>query len=659
MRPEPVAMPSLLAATTCLGLALAPVVSTLPLWIVAAVAAAAGMRIGLLRLGRRLPPQALRLSLAGLAIGLLLLQFHTLSGVAAGTALLTLMAGLKLLETRSNRDLHVILFIVYFMSLAALLRVSSFWLLAYLVLLAWLTTATLLRLTAVSPGPAWRGAVRHSARIMVQAVPLALVLWLLFPRFNAPLWQLGDDGGGATTGLGDTMNPGQISDLALSDEIAFRVRFAGAVPPPEQLYWRGPVLAKFDGAAWQREDRDFAPAPSFVKRGPEYRYTVSMEPHRHPWIFLLDLPVQPDLANARMTGDYVLVQPEPVSKPIDVAAGSYPDGLLAGTLTPAQRGRDLDLPAGGNPRTHDLALRLRHDHPDDRDYIRTVLAHFSDEAFYYTLTPPRLGEDPVDAFLFDSRRGFCGHYASAFAVLMREALIPARVVTGYLGGAPNPYGDYWIVRQSDAHAWVEVWVAGSWRRVDPTAAIPAARVLRAPRSEARSTEVLGLRLPVRLPWLIDAALRLDALREAWRMRILRFDQNSQHRLLERLRIPEPSSRKLVLLLAATLSAVLLWLTWQVRRELQGAPRDELGRAYARFCAKLRRAGVPRLPHEGAEAHAERVAAQRPELGAEARGLARRYDELRYGAEAPPAAAIAEFRAAVRAFHPVHRGRQSP
>ena len=648
-------MPSLLAATACLGLAFAPVAASLPPWIVASVAGAAATRILLLRLGRRLPPQALRLALAALAIGLLLLQFHTLNGVAAGTALLSLMAGLKLLETRSNRDLHVILFIVYFMSLAALLRNSSFWLLGYLVLLAWVTTAALLRLTTAGPGPSARAAVRHSSRIMLHALPLALVLWLLFPRFNAPLWQVGDDGGAATTGLGDTMNPGDISDLALSDEIAFRVRFTAAPPPPEQLYWRGPVLAGFDGANWRRADRDYAPAPTLAPRGTEYRYTVSIEPHHHPWLFVLDLPAHWDLPNARLTGDYVLVQPEPLTKAVDIAASSYPDGMMTGSLSEPQRRRDSDLPPGANPRTRELALRLRRDHPDDRDYARAVLSMVHDDEYYYTLTPPRLGVDPVDEFLFDSKRGFCGHYASAFAVLMREAGIPARVVTGYLGGTLNPYGNYWVVRQSDAHAWVEIWIAGSgWVRVDPTAAIAAARVLRAPRAASRGTEVLGVRLPVRAPWLIDAALRLDALREAWRTRILRFDQHSQQHLLQRLLIPEPDSRKLVLLLAGALSLVFGWLTWQVRRELGAGPADALGRAYAGLCAKLQRAGLARRPHEGAEAHAERIAAARPDLAAALRALATRYNELRYGARLPSRAQVAEFRRDVRALR-VRRG----
>lgn len=654
-----VTFPRLKLATLCLALALLPIVTTLPLWIIATVVAAAILRLWLSRTGRNPPPAALRLTLAALAIGLLLVQFHSFSGVTAGTALLALMAGLKLLETRSNRDLHVILFIVYFLSLAALLRANSFWLLNYLVLLAWLTTAGLLQLTTAGGGPGWRAAARHSGRIMLHALPLALCLWLLFPRFNAPLWQFGEDGGGAVSGLGDTMNPGGISDLALSDEIAFRVRFAGDAPPSQELYWRGPVLDAFDGDTWRRADREYATPPPLAVRGPEYRYTITIEPHRHPWIFALDLPARWDLPNARLTGDYVLVQPQPVSKPVDVAATSFTNAGIVGVLPEAQRRRDSDA-STGNPRTQEFAARLRREHPDDGDYAQAVLSMLHTEAYYYTLTPPRLGADPVDEFLFDTKRGFCGHYASAFALLMRAAGIPARIVTGYLGGTLNPYGNYWIVRQADAHAWVEIWIAGrGWQRVDPTAAIAPARVLRSPRNEVQGTELLGVRLPVRVPWLIDFALRADALRQAWRERILRFDQTSQQHLLQRLLIPEPDAGKLVLVLSCALALVFGWLTWQVRRELRGGGADALGRAYADLTVRFKKAGLARLPFEGSEAHAARIAVLRPDLQQAAQALARRYSDLRYGAATPTPAAIRRFRKDVRAFKPGFKPRDFP
>jgi transglutaminase-like putative cysteine protease len=651
MSTDRVSLERLLWTTACFALATFANLATLPAWVVVTAFAAGAIRLLLAARRRGPPPRPWRLLAAALTVAVLLAQFHSFNGITAGTALLCLMAGLKLLETRNHRDIHVVLLIVYFLSLAALLRSTSFWLLAYLIGVCWLTTATLLQLTVTQPGPEWRASLRHSGRILLHALPLALVLWLLFPRLSEPLWQIGDDGGGATSGLSDTMSPGDITDLALSEEIAFRVRFAAEPPPPESRYWRGPVLNDFDGSAWRRGDPGFFQPPKHLPTEPVFRYTISLEPYRHNWIYTLDRPVQWDLPHAALTGDYVLVQPDPVSRPIDIAATSTAGALMPGPLGEALRRRDLRLPSGRNPRTAQFARKMRSDHPDDRDYVRAVLAMLHDQAFYYTLSPPGLGADPVDEFLFDSRRGFCGHYASAFAVMMRAAGVPARVVTGYLGGKPNPYADYWIVRQSDAHAWVEVWIDGSgWMRIDPTAAIDSARVESRARAQDNATGRLGQQLSAHLPWLADLRLRIDALRQLWRERILQFDQNSQQSLLARLMIPEPDARKLVIVLAATLSLAFGWLTWQVRRELAPQIRDAAARAYARLCGKMARIGLARLPHEGAESYAARIATVRPDLGEAVTALVRQYTELRYGNHDSDAA-IARFAAAVRAFRP--------
>jgi hypothetical protein len=285
------------------------------------------------------------------------------------------------------------------------------------------------------------------------------------------------------------------------------------------------------------------------------------------------------------------------------------------------------------------------------DYVQAVLRMFNSQAFYYTLTPPKLAHDSVDEFLFDTRRGFCEHYASAFAILMRSARIPARVVTGYQGGTFNRFADYWILRQSDAHAWDEVWIEGrGWVRVDPTSAIAPERVERGLTDAANADEPLASRWQRRAPWFADARLRLDALRQLWRERILLYDQDSQQQLLEFLHIPEPDGQKLALVLAAALTLGLCWLTWQVRRELDPAPRDQVLRAYSRLCDKLAGVGLPRLPYEDAEAYALRVALQRPDLGPAVTALCRHYSTLRYAA--PQARITAgQFAAAVRAFRP--------
>jgi transglutaminase-like putative cysteine protease len=639
----------LLGISGCLALALLAHITTLPLWVPGIVVACGIIRLGLARGGRGTPPGPLLVTVAVLVVPLLLVRFHTFNGLVAGTALLSVTAGLKLLETKTRRDIYIITLIIYFVSLAALLEGDSFWLLTYLIGVCWLTTATLLRLTSSGPAPGWRPSLRYGGRVLLQALPLALVFWLLFPRFAGPLWHIPSDSQTAASGLSDTMSPGDISQLALSDEVAFRVRFESATPPNRERYWRGPVLDLFDGHTWSRSASLQNGAPALKPLGPSYKYTVMMEPHRHRWIFMLDWPSSWNLPHSELSSDYTLMQAEPLSRPVDVVGASYTQVQSSESLSDRTRSRDLRLPRERNPRTAQLARELRSAHPDDMELLQAVLAMFTRQPFFYTLNPPKLSDDSVDEFLFNTKRGFCGHYASAFAALARAAGIPARVVTGYQGGTLNPYGDYWILRQSDAHAWTEVWIEGrGWVRIDPTAAIAPERVERGLADAASADESLASPWQRRTLWFSGWRLRFDAVKEIWRERILDFDQDSQRRLLEFLKIPEPDGQKLVMVLAAAMSLVLAWLTWQVRRELAPRSKDETARAYARLCAKLAAAGMPRLPHEGAEAFAQRVARLRPDLADIVGNLCRQYSFLRYAAPTT-SVTLGQFQAAVRAF----------
>jgi transglutaminase-like putative cysteine protease len=646
---ERITYEQLLGISVCLGLALLAHITTLPFWVPVTVVACALIRIGLARRGRGPAPRAVLFTIAALAIPLLFLRFRSFNGVVAGTALLSVAAGLKLLESKEQRDIYVITVIVYFVSAAALLDSNSFWLFAYLIGVSWLTTATLLRVTSSGAAPAWRRSLRYGGRILAQALPLALVFWLLFPRFAGPLWNMPNNSQTATSGLSGTMSPGDITQLALSDDVAFRVRFASAVPPAKERYWRGPVLDSFDGRTWRQSGAVFT-VPPLQPLGMAYRYTVMMEPSQHRWIFMLDWPASSDLMRARLTDDYTLTQPEPLLRSVDVTGTSYTHVQSSEPLAKPVLKRDLQQPPGRNPRTQQLARQLRSEHADDMELVSAVLTMFRQQPFFYTLTPPKLSDDSVDEFLFGTKRGFCGHYASAFAALMRAAGIPARVVTGYQGGTFNPYSDYWILRQSDAHAWTEIFIEGhGWTRIDPTAAIAPERVERG-LAEALSDDPLVSRWQSRTPWFAGARLRLDLLREVWRERILDFDQDSQRKLLEMLNIPEPDGQKLVLLLAVCMALVLGWLTWHVRRELAPQPKDMTTRTYERLCAKLAAAGVPRRMHEGAEEYAHRVAALRPDLAGKVTALCRHYSSLRY---ALPSSRITlgQFQAGVRAFRP--------
>ncbi len=637
--------------SACLALTLLAGVTTFPPWVLATVAAALAIRLGRAAQGADAPPRSLRLVVSVVAIGLLFLQFRTFNGLSAGAALLGLVAGLKVLESRTRRDLHVIAMIIYFLSLAMLLQGESFLLFGYLIAVSWLTTSTQLRLT-MAPLPGQRRTrLREAGRLLVQSIPIAMACWLFFPRFGGPLWQLPEDEGGATSGLSDTMSPGDITDLAMSDEVAFRVRFTGTTPPPQELYWRGPVLHDFDGRSWSRTASPRSHPQPLRFTGPGYDYVVSLEPNHHDWVFALDWPSHWDTGGTYLTDDYMLMRTRAVTQPIDVAATSHGHVEASEPLGSDLRRRDTRLPAGRNPRSMRLAQAMRASHPDDLEYVHAVLDMFHTEAFYYTLQPPRLAADSVDGFLFDSRRGFCGHYASAFAALTRAAGIPTRIVTGYHGGTFNRFAHYWILRQSDAHAWDEVWIDGhGWLRVDPTSMIAPERV------EPGSTDIVSANRPLtsrwqqRTPWFTDTRLRLDALRTLWRERILGFDESSQEKLLGLLHIPEPDGQKLALVLAACLIAGMGWLTWQVRRELVVRPRDRVGRAYATLCRRLKAVGLARAAQEGAEDFAARVAARRPDLASAVGDLCRRYSDLRYSREVPRTSA-ARFIAGVRRFRP--------
>ena len=649
---ERVSYEQLLGISGCLALALLAHVTTLPLWVLAIIGVCGLIRLWLARSGRSAPPRRVLIIFAALVMPLLFLRFRTFNGLVAGTALLSATAGLKLLETKTQRDIYIITLIIYFVSLAALLEGDSFWLLAYLIGVCWLTTATLLRATSSGPAPGWRRSLRFGGRVLAQALPLALVFWLLFPRFAAPLWQVPNDSKSAASGLSDTMSPGDINQLALSDEIAFRVRFDSAAPPSQERYWRGPVLDHFDGHTWTRSTsgRGGTPPP-LQPQGPAYRYTVMMEPHQHRWLFMLDWPSSWNQPRAELSNDYTLMDPDPLSRPVDVVGTSYTHVQYSEPLKPRTRMRQLQQPQDRNPRTQQLAREMRSAHPDDMELVSAVLGMFRQQPFYYTLTPPKLSDNSVDGFLFDTKRGFCEHYASAFAALMRAAGIPARVVTGYQGGTLNPYGDYWILRQSDAHAWTEVWIDGrGWTRIDPTAAIAPERVESGLADTVNADDTLASRWQRKTPWFAGARLRLDLLREIWRERILDFNQDSQRKLLEMLKIPEPDGQKLVMVLGAAMALAFAWLTWQIHRGLAPPSKDVTARTYARLCAKLAAAGIARKVHEGAEAYAMRVAQERPDLADRVMALCRHYSSLRY-AEPSARITLGQFQAGVRAFRP--------
>jgi transglutaminase-like putative cysteine protease len=577
------------------------------------------------------PAIAARALLALVLVSIVLARFHTLNGLAAGTTLLLLMAGLKLLETRTARDQVVMVAAGLFLLLAACLDRQELARAPLYGLQAWLCCAALA--VIATPTTSARAALSLAGRALLLALPLALLLFVFFPRLPGAFWAIPRNDL-AMSGLSDTMTPGSIGQLATSYEPAFRVQFQGPVPPARERYWRGPVLHEFDGQGWRSSPRDLRAHVPREYLGTAYHYRVQLEASRQRWWFALDTPVQAPEARARLTYDDQIIGAEPLNDPVSFETVSYTHTRASQPLDAIVQHQDTALPPRGNPRSRALAESLRTRTGSDAALVQAVLDYLRTGGFVYSLEPERLGPDAIDDFLFRTRVGFCGHYASAFVVLMRAASVPARVVTGYLGGEWIPYGGYLLVRQSEAHAWAEVWLEGrGWTRVDPTAVVAPERL------ERGILDLIPQQLPVheRLlhawPWLTQVLQRWDAANAWWTNHIVRFDYDAQLGVLERLGIRAPDARYLGSAFMVALCAWLAVIAWHIGRSSRPQAPDALARAYRRLCRKLARI-TPRAPHQGPLDFGAALIACRPDVQGSVLPLLERYAELRYG---PPLA----------------------
>ncbi|HEY7639014.1 MAG TPA: DUF3488 and transglutaminase-like domain-containing protein [Steroidobacteraceae bacterium] len=616
-----------------LALSIVPHAPHIRPWVLLLATAAAALRIATEVKHWALLSKWLRSLLAFVALLAVLLEYRTLNGIDAGTALLVVMAGMKLLETRTVRDLTVIVFLSYFALFAAFLYNQSLLRLPYMLVTAWLLTVTLMRIHQTTVSMSVREAAWITGKMFVQSLPLAVALFLLFPRLPGQFWSVVPARSEAVSGLSEDMSPGDVSELSLSSALAFRVRFAGATPPPPQRYWRGPVLHDFDGRTWRAPRQSFLPQ-HVTTRGPIYDYNLMLEPHQRRWIFALDVATQWPGRRASRAADLQLWAPygEPISTLTTFHLQSATSYTVDDDLPWAMRNADLLLPPGRNPRSTALARELRAQAGSDEAFVAAVLAKFRNEDYFYTLEPPRLALNSVDDFLFNTRRGFCEHFASAFTMLARAAGIPARVVTGYQGGEYNPMSGYLVIRQSDAHAWSEVWLAGrGWVRVDPTAAVAPERIDRGIEAAlAESGESLPGGFLRRNALLTQFRLAWDAANTFWNNQVVDFGEAQQRWLLERLNIGDAGWEQLGIGLALALivffAAMSAYLGWRFRPHA----KDALAQIYDQLCRKLAKHGLQRAAHEGPSDYVARVLRARPELAPqllEARNL---YVALRYG-----------------------------
>jgi transglutaminase-like putative cysteine protease len=623
--------------------AAAPLMPYFPYWISLLAAAFMVWRGWLLWRRQALPPRWL-LSLAALSFAALIgFHYRTIFGKDPGVALLIAFLSLKTLETRAPRDAMAIALLCLFLALGLFFYTQNMAAAASMVTTVWLVITALINLNHDRQTP-W-ATLRLAGFLLAQATPFMLLLFVLFPRISGPLWGLPVDAYSAISGLSDTMSPGSISRLSQSDAIAFRARFAAA-PPHADLYWRGPVLTEFDGRTWRASRSEPLGALPEAAAGDGIGYEVTLEPHNRRWLFALELPITLP-AGATLTADYQLLAKQPIHARLRYALRSRSD-LINGSRESPGRLRDaLQLPATANPRARQLGAELRTRAGSDAGTVQAMLAYFRAYPFFYTLQPPLLGDDSVDQFLFEARRGFCEHYAGAFVFVLRAAGVPARVVTGYQGGEINPVDGFLEVRQYDAHAWAEVWLAGiGWRRVDPTAAIAPSRVEASLGAAVGAGESLPLMARTDLAWLRELRFRWDALNNGWNQWVLGYNPQRQRDLLRNLGMGSPDWQTMTAWLATLCGVLMLALTaWAVAQRRRLEPSLRL---WNRFSDRLGRRGLARRGEEGPRDYARRIAAALPQRRQEILAIAELYETLRYAPASAPDA-LRELSRRVRSF----------
>ena len=606
---------------------------------------------------RPIPSRLLMFPLLIAASVAVYLQYGTLVGQQAGVTFLLLLMALKLLEMRARRDIFVVIFLSFFILLTQFLNGQEIHV-AAMALLA--VTALFFVLISVNLDETDLPAGRKFKMVgmtLLKAVPLTAVLFVLFPRISGPLWGTPGDAASGNTGLSNSMSPGTISQLLTSTEIAFRVKFQGIPPSNDKLYWRGPVFGVFDGRRWaplQRSGDAMTPSIQGDARS-LLTYTVTLEPNNRDWLFALDAPATlPETSEIRprMTADMRIVTNDLVRQRTRYEMRSYTTYRFNADASAIERRSWLDLPPTYNPRTRELADEIRTRSGNDADRVRATLEHLRRGSYEYTLSPPRLGRNSIDEFLFDTRQGYCEHYAAAFVFLMRALDVPARVVTGYQGGELNPVDGFMTIRQSDAHAWSEVWLQGrGWVRVDPTAIVAPMRIDQGAAEMARQA---GMALPGAgsgFTWMRSIRFNWEAVQNSWNQWVLSYSQERQRDLIGLLGLT-PNWESLALVMAVLVTIVLaVMAVFSLRARTE---RDPLGDAFRLMRERLDRAGVRTAEHLGPrELYARSKRTLAPVDAKRARKLLSRIERMRYSrtSEGVARADIRALRRAIREFRP--------
>ena len=607
---------------------IAPHVARMPIWVTAVCIAAGGWRWWIARRALRVPPWWLMgLIAVAVAIGTRL-EYGRWFGREVGVALLIIMLCLKILEMRMKRDAMIPIFMGFFLAMTNFMYSQTILMGIYMLVCVWIFIAALIGFNRINTEATLKQRLAPAGWLLLQAIPMMLVLFFLFPRLSGALWSMPQDER-AQMGLSDSMSPGDISKLSVSEAVAFRVEFDGAVPQTEDLYWRGPVLGEQDGRAWRMYPVASRAKLDYTPQGPPIRYTVTLQPHNKPWLFALDLPAAaPD--DAYFLADFQLRSRTPVANLKAYGITSHLRYAIGTGLGPRELQPYLNFDARLNPRAIAYGKKLKVDFPDPKVLTEALLSRYNKE-FDYTLEPPRLGANPVDEFFFDTKKGFCEHYAGSFVLLLRAAGIPARVVTGYQGGEINPLTRQLVVRQAEAHAWSEVWFADlGWVRIDPTFAVSPLRINRGMSEAFGPIGVMNTLIDAdKLGLLRQIAFSWDAMNTQWNRWVVGFSQDRQRDFLEGLGMRDVDWRSIAIwLIASVLATGGVTALFLFVRAVQ-THKEPLVSAYERLCGKLAKTGVARAPHEGPLDYWRRLTLLRPKEAKKAGPLFATYVALRY------------------------------
>lgn len=591
----------------------------------------------------------------GVALAILVLSYGNVFGRSAAVSLLTVMLSMKLLETYRLRDARVVVSFSLFLCATQFLFGQGVLMPLYgaaVIATSLIALTHLHRREAFAPrhqvpalGPSVIAELGFSLRILALALPAALALFLLFPRWASPLWGVPEASLDSRTGLSDSMSPGSVAQLFIDDSPAFRVEFRTPVPPQSELYWRGPVLWDYDGRQWESSfwSRNIEARSRPAAAEADHRYTIQLEPNERKWLFALKYPTMvPD--DSRLTMDYQIIRKTPVTQLLRYDMASDAEFLDSPGLTGVLRNAALALPEGLNSRTRGLVEKWRQASDDDRALAERVLRHFNQEEFHYTLDAPLLGLNQVDDFLFRTRSGYCEHYASAFTVMMRMAGIPSRVVTGYQGGWYNEFGDYLLVRQSDAHAWSEIWLEGAgWTRVDPTAAVSPLRV-----QEGSLGALSDPRHMLDFNWMRRVRNGVDVIQRSWNEWVIDFGASEQARLFAPLGVRHMDPKALMMVLLGVIAVLSVLLMPIILRTQGPKRRSPLQITWLRFVRRLEKVGVRWRPSMGARDVALAASEKLPRDAAQIRRIATLYNRYRYSSSSP---GLEELKQAVKSFRP--------